>query len=340
MARHVNIPVFIPNLGCPYKCVFCDQREISGSKFSLSDVRETISKALSTVEPDAEREIAFFGGSFTGIGDRLMTSLLDIAQEFISGGTVGSIRLSTRPDMIDGHILGILSRYSVRTIELGIQSVDDRVLSASNRGHAAAVSYEACRMVREYGFDLVGQMMIGLPESTPASERETAEMICRSGAVGARIYPAVVLRGTEMERMAGAGKYSPVTVEDAVSRSADLIEIFDSHGVAVLRVGLCASDGLSEGDAVGGAYHPALGEMARGEVFRRRIDERLEVLGAHGASRAEVFVPKGAVSAAIGQRRANAEALRSKFNINTLKIIENPQLIGYNIDVSLSAQEK
>ena len=338
MRRHVNIPVFIPNLGCPHKCVFCDQREISGARFDISSVRRSISEALATVEEDADCEIAFFGGSFTGIGIPLMTSLLDIAREFTDAGRVGSIRLSTRPDMIDDGILDILSRYAVRTIELGIQSMDDAVLEASRRGHTAAVSERACRMIKERGFGLAGQMMTGLPGATPESERMTAESICRMGASAARIYPAVVLRGTEMERMAADGRYVPLTVGEAVSRSADLLEIFDRHGVKVLRVGLCASDGLSEGDAVGGAYHPALGEMARGEVFRRRIDARLAEMGAGGGSGTVVVsVPRGAASAATGQKRANAAALKSKFNIKTLKIIENPQLIGYNIDVSVSA---
>ena len=337
MPRHVNIPVFIPNLGCPHKCVFCDQREISGARFDPSSADRIISEALATVGPDAEREIAFFGGSFTGIGVPLMTKLLDTAQKYVDRGDAGSIRLSTRPDMIDEEILDVLCRYSVKTVELGIQSVSDDVLKASGRGHTAADAEKACRMIRDRGLDLVGQMMIGLPGASPESETGTARFICRAGACAARIYPAVVLRGTEMERMTADGRYVPLTLGDAVSRAADCLEIFEENGLKILRVGLCASDGLSESDAVGGAYHPALGEMVRGELFRRRIDAAIGLSGAAGAECVTVGVPKGAVSAASGQKRSNAEALRRKFNIKTLKIIENPQLSGYNVIVSPSA---
>ena len=176
--RHVNIPVFIPHLGCPNDCVFCNQRMISGHlSFDADSVDGEISRALSTVEPDADCEIAFFGGSFTGIDRALMIRLLDIAKKYADSGRVSSIRLSTRPDYIDGEILRILSRYPVRTIELGVQSLSDRVLSASRRGHDASRSVEAMREVRGAGFSLVGQMMIGLPLSEPGDETATAEKL-------------------------------------------------------------------------------------------------------------------------------------------------------------------
>ena len=197
--RHINIPIFIPHLGCPNQCVFCNQRKISGREsFDLNSVSLEIENALSTVDSNDEVEIAFFGGSFTGIDRTLMVSLLEIAHSYILEGRVGSIRCSTRPDYIDEEILSILKKYGVKTIELGLQSTSARVLENAKRGHNFEAELKSCRMIVENGFDLVGQMMIGLPSSDIESEIRTAEFITSVGAVGARIYPTVVFYGTEL----------------------------------------------------------------------------------------------------------------------------------------------
>ena len=173
--RHVNIPVFIPHLGCPNNCVFCDQRKISGCiYFDESCVENEILKALSTLSPEDDIEIAFFGGSFTGIDRELMMRLLKISDKFIDSGRVRSVRCSTRPDYIDSEILKILREHHVETVELGIQSMSDRVLEASKRGHSAENTRAACRAIKESGFKLIGQMMIGLPTSTVDDEIRTA----------------------------------------------------------------------------------------------------------------------------------------------------------------------
>ena len=169
MKKHANIPIFIPHLGCPNDCVFCNQRSISGHmSFDESKVRFEIKEALSSIEKIGEIEeveIAFFGGSFTGIDRSLMVYLLETAHEYITAGRVDSIRLSTRPDYISEEILDILEKYGVRTIELGLQSMCDDVLIRSRRGHDASTAERACRMIKERGFSLIGQMMIGLPGS-------------------------------------------------------------------------------------------------------------------------------------------------------------------------------
>lgn len=178
--NHVNIPVFIPHLGCPNMCVFCNQRAISGVSSFIPDMaEETIETALSSLDGMADRtEIAFFGGSFTGIDRELMVSLLDLAQSYVEDGRVSGIRMSTRPDYIDGEIISILKNYTVKAVELGIQSTSDKVLAASKRGHTSECSFRAMTMLRDAGFTTVGQMMIGLPLSTREDEVKTAEDIC------------------------------------------------------------------------------------------------------------------------------------------------------------------
>ncbi len=334
MKKHVNIPVFIPHLGCPNQCVFCNQRFISGVEtFSADKVVQTIDLALLTISRDTETEIAFFGGSFTGIDRALMISLLETAQRYVERGQVQAIRLSTRPDYIDVEVLEILSRYSVRTIELGIQSMDDAVLRASRRGHTAEDSARAAALVRAYGFSLVGQMMVGLPASTPESEQRTAAFICDAGAAAARIYPVVVFHGTELCGMMQSGLYEPLESDEAADRAADILRIFARRGVSVIRVGLCAGESLASEDKVlGGAFHPALGEMTMGRLYGRMIAEQLRAYGGECAGKTvEVSVAPGEISKAVGYCGENRERLKKDFHIKRLKIVEKNGLMLYNI---------
>lgn len=343
--RHVNIPVFIPHLGCPNDCVFCDQRKISGRVcFDESGVEREIETALATLSPDDDVEIAFFGGSFTGIDRDLMLRLLAISDKFINDGRVCSVRCSTRPDYIDGEVLKILAEHHVKTVELGIQSTSDRVLAASKRGHTAERTREACRLVKEYGLRLIGQMMIGLPDSTPEDEMETASEICALGADGARVYPTVVFADTELALMTRDGRYKPLSVDSAVERTASVLDVFDRADVPVIRVGLQSGENLSsEESVVGGANHPALGELAMGELFYRRICESADALVSCADAAGKtmtVFVPRGATSRAVGQKKRNILRLNEKYcknlAINRIKILENSSIIGYNIIIDLS----
>lgn len=330
--RHVNIPIFIPHLGCPNNCVFCNQRTISGhGDFKIDTVRDEIDTALSTLDVDTEREIAFFGGSFTGIDRELMIELLDLAESYVERGLVREIRLSTRPDYIDDGILDILSRYSVKTIELGLQSMRDTVLCASKRGHDAECAVRACRAIKARGFSLIGQMMIGLPESSAEDEIYTAELICSVGADGARVYPTVVFAETELADMMREGRYLPLDTDIAVERTKNVLDVFDKQGIPCIRVGLCASENLRDASlAIAGATHSAIGEMAMSELFFERICEELDRRSVHGGSLI-IYVARGATSKAIGQKKKNKENICKKYCLESLKVLEKNELLGYNI---------
>lgn len=330
--KHVNIPIFIPHLGCPNACVFCNQRTISGhGDFKIENARAEIDEALSTVPEGVPTEIAFFGGSFTGIERSLMVALLDLAQSYVDGGRVSQIRLSTRPDYIDGEILDILSRYSVRTVELGLQSLDDGVLSASRRGHSAECAFEACRAVKAAGFELIGQMMIGLPYSDAEKEKMTAEAICSLGADGARVYPTVVFADTELAAMTERTDYIPLSLDDAVERTKNVLDIFDRHGVPCIRVGLCASENLADASkAIAGATHSAIGELAMNDLYFERICKELDSRHVRGGG-VRVYVARGATSKAVGQNRKNKVKICQKYELEYLKVLEKSDILGYNI---------
>lgn len=327
--KHRNIPIFIPHMGCPNMCVFCNQRSISGkTSFDRAKVRDEISSVLDTIPTDCEVEIAYFGGSFTGIDRELMIYLLDTAQSFINRddgrARVTGIRMSTRPDYISEEILNILSGYSVCAIELGLQSMDDGVLAASKRGHTVAEAESACRMIVERGYQLVGQMMIGLPSSTQESEIYTAKRICELGATSARIYPTVVFYETELAVMAARGEYMMLDTDEAVSRSVKALEVFEQNGVECIRIGLCASDNLSDPSCVmGGASHPALGELVLGEYAFMKMMALVRSKDSDTFARSITFtVPRGRASVCIGQKGKNRDRLMRELGARRVIIKE------------------
>jgi len=331
--KHVNIPVFVPHLGCPHDCVFCNQKTITGVReFDIARADEEIAKALSTIDRDnTEVEIAFFGGSFTGIERDLMLSLLSISDKYFDRGLISSVRCSTRPDYIDGEILDILKEHHVGTIEIGVQSMSDKVLEASMRGHNSMTTENACRLIVGRGFELVGQMMIGLPMSTPQDEIMTAERICALGATVARIYPTVVFYGTALCDMSRDLRYTPLSVEEAVERTSDVLEVFINHDVVVVRIGLCESDGLHDENGIyAGAFHPALGEMCVSRYYLKRF---VRLLSAYDGPLKNVtlLTARGSLSKAIGQHKTNRKKLEEKFPSLKISFGESCSLNKYEI---------
>lgn len=335
MKKHINIPLFIPHLGCPNTCVFCNQRTITGvNSFRADSVIATIEEALSTVSPDTEAEIAFFGGSFTGIDRKLMCELLEIASSYLKAGRISSIRCSTRPDYIDGEVLDILQKYGVGTIELGLQSSDDKVLELSKRGHDREAEIRACEMITSRGITLVGQMMIGLPGSTAESELETARFIIDSHASAARIYPTVVFHGTELCDMARDGRYKPLDTEEAIRRTAPVLKLLYDGGVDVIRIGLCASENLADQSKYyAGPNHSALGELVIGELYYINIKELLTREDLSEQRNFEVLVAPGALSKAIGQKKRNKLRLMSELSLSKLTFLESDGVSGFGVRI-------
>lgn len=337
--KHKNIPIFIPHLGCPHDCVFCNQKKISGhARFDPDTVIPEIETALSTMSEDEKPEIAFFGGSFTGIDRDVMISLLDIAEGYVRAGKVSGIRMSTRPDYINDEILDILGSYTVSAIELGLQSFDGNVLMLSERGHDAECSKRACRAIVKRGIPLVGQMMIGLPGADVETERTTARMIVSLGCTAARVYPTVVFRHTKLCAMAERGEYIPITDEEAILRTKEVLKILIPAGITLLRIGLCSNEDIRDPDTVhSGATHPAIGELCIGEYYYDAVRER--ILGLDGVFEAlTVHVPASDVGKAVGQRRRNssrlfAEFCREKKQFKKIKFVGDSSLSDYSISI-------
>ena len=336
--KHVNIPIFIPHLGCPNDCAFCNQRKITGHmQFSAESVIPQIEGVLKTLNGQ-KAQISFFGGSFTGIDRPLMIKLLEIGQDYIKSDMVDSLRCSTRPDYINEEILDILLQYGVKTIELGVQSTSDKVLSACSRGHNAECAVKAMGAVKAHGFELIGQMMTCLPESTLEDEINTASDICKSGADGARIYPLVVFKDTALEKMVQTGKYIPVDEEENVFRAKEVKKVFLKHGVPVIRLGLQAQDNLTaSGDISAGGYQPAIGAMADSAIYLDIITEQLEKYDKAVLKNAfaTVNVARGETSSAVGMRKINKTILTEKYGLYKIKVVERDALAPFEASVRI-----
>lgn len=281
MKKHAIIPIFIPHEGCPNDCVFCNQKKITArsNPVTREDVVRAIETYLSTLKDmNLETlEIAFFGGSFTGIPIEKQSEYLSVAKEYKDAGKVDKIHLSTRPDYINEEILDNLKAYGVDVIELGVQSFDEEVLRLSNRGHSVAAVYEASELIKSYGFTLGIQLMIGLPGDTLEKAIYSAKETVKIAPSIARLYPTVVIEETELFDMASDGRYTPLSLNESVSRTKAMYKILDEAGINIIRVGLKSSDIISDdGDITKGTFHPAMRQLVEGEIARELIEPMLD----------------------------------------------------------------
>lgn len=321
-ARNSIIPVFVPHLGCPNDCVFCNQRRISGhiEPATAQTVKNAIEETAALTPSGTKRQLAFYGGSFTAIPEGQQLELFEAAQPYLAEGVISSVRLSTRPDAIDAAVLKRLKKYGVAVVELGAQSMCDRVLELSGRGHDSAAVENASKLIKAAGFDLILQMMTGLPGDTDESCIESAKKIIALEPDGVRIYPTVIVRDTVLCDMWHTGTYREHTVEDAVRICAKIVPLFNEAGIPIIRMGLNPTEELSGGDALGGAYHPALGELVFSRIMLQKARELLAEVKPE--SRVVLGVSRSDVSKMIGQHRCNVKALMSELSLAELKIHE------------------
>lgn len=307
--KHSNIAFFVPHIGCPRQCSFCNQHAITGGAAppTPQDVEATCRRAAEQLgENVKETQIAFFGGSFTAIPREYMVSLLEAAQNAVQTYGFQGIRCSTRPDAIDRETLELLQGYGMTAIELGAQSMSDKVLALNRRGHTAAQTVQAAGLIQDFGMELGLQMMTGLYGDTDDLACQTAESMVALRPDTARIYPTVVLPHTYLAELYGQGKYRPQTVEEAVSLCARLLPRFETAGIRVIRVGLHAEESVGN-KMLAGAYHPAFRELVQSRIFLERLLEKLEQTGA--GSYLVTVCPRD-ISVAVGNGKSNGKRLQ------------------------------
>lgn len=325
MNKEYVIPVFVPHLGCPNDCIFCNQKSISGQKKNMTkeEAKKTIDNFLENIkDTNAKKEIAFFGGSFTGIDENVQEELLQTAYEYIEKGQVDSIRISTRPDYINKEILKRLKKYKVKTIELGVQSANDYILGRANRGHTFKDVEKASKLIRRYGFDLGHQMMVGLPESNRIDEINTAKALIKLKPKMVRIYPVLVIKGTKLEKEYNEGKYEPLSVVQAVETCKQLVRMFTDKKIDVIRVGLQNTDEIcnpdnKESEVVAGPFHPAFGQLVESGMLYDAIVEKIKKLNVK-VKEVQVTVNPIDVNNVIGHKKENVLKLKDTYEVDLI----------------------
>lgn len=325
MKKEYIIPIFVPHLGCPQDCTFCNQKKISGQTkmITAEDVRNTINSFLSKFKySNRYIEVAFFGGSFTGIDVKKQEELLGAAYEFIKDKKINSIRLSTRPDYIDIEILKRLKKYGVKTIELGVQSSNDYVLKKCRRGHTFDDVKKASKLIRKHGFILGHQMMVGLPESNRNDEIKTACDLIKLKPKIVRIYPVLVVKGTRLEDDYNAGIYTPLSVDQAVEISKDLLKMFSAKKINVIRIGLQNTKEIQnpeneESQVVSGPFHPAFRQLVESAVWYDIISDEIKQYSSK-TKEIKIEVSPDDVNNVVGHKRMNIDKI---FEVYDIKLI-------------------
>lgn len=325
MKRQYIIPIFVPHLGCPNDCIFCNQKSISGQKKSVTkeEAKEIIDNYLKSIkDEEAQIEIAFFGGSFTAIEKEKQEELLQVVYEYIKDGKVESIRISTRPDCIDKETLKRLKKYKVKTIELGVQSANDYILNRANRGHTFEDVKKASKMIRWYGFKLGHQMMVGLPESTRIDEINTAKSLVKLKPKMVRIYPVLVVKNTKLEEEYEKGIYEPLSIVQAVEVCKEIVRIFADKNIDIIRIGLQNTDEISEpgtknSEVVAGPYHPAFRQLVESAMWYDAIVSKIKKLNAK-VKEVEVSVNPIDSNNVIGHKKENVKKLKDTYDVDLI----------------------
>ncbi len=332
--RIYRIPIFVPHKGCPHDCVFCNQKKITGhsdecSPQSVAAITDQYLKSIlkKCRREDAYIEIAYFGGSFTGIELELQKQYMQAANEYLAQGKIDGIRCSTRPDYINDEILNMLKSYGITTIELGVQTTDDECLRLSNRGHSIADVKNAAALIKKYGINLGLQMMTGLPGDTQQKSLKTADDIISLEPQCVRIYPTLVLEGTHLYDMYQKGEYKPFSLEATVDLCAQLVKKFESNNIEIIRIGLQTTDEINKNTVIG-PYHPALAELCYGRIERNRIEKYIIEKNIKNVC-LKIDSPKQNFSKIMGHKKENCVYFKNKYNVD-LKLCQSKQ---FNISI-------
>ena len=325
MKKEYIIPIFVPHLGCPNNCTFCNQKRISGQTkmVTAKDVKDTIEYYLKHFKDDNKYvEVAFFGGSFTAIDTDKQIELLEATQEYIKNKKVNSIRISTRPDAIDKEILKRMKKYHVKTIELGVQSTNNYILNRCKRGHTGEDVKKASKLIRRFGFILGHQMMVGLPESTKQDEINTAKELIKMKPKIVRIYPVLVIKDTELANEYERGEYTPLTVGQAVERCKEIVDLFNRKKINVIRIGLQNTEEISDpatekSSVVAGPYHPAFRQLVESSMWYEAIVNKIKQVNAK-VKKVKIIANDININNIIGHKKENILKLKEIYDVDVV----------------------
>ena len=324
--RPFIVPVFIPNQGCPHRCIFCDQRRVTGEhKIEAEDIKNIINIAIRSKKFKEELgiEVAFYGGTFTNLPIPYMERLLGVLQEYVKNGIVKRIRVSTRPDSVNKNVLYIMRSYGVESVELGAQSLDDNVLRLSKRGHSVEDTLRAFFLLRKMGFKVGIQLMPGLPGDNKEIFMRTIDKVIELGPDMVRLYPTLVIKGTELEQLYLRGEYRPLSLHEAVDICKNAVYELEKKHIPVIRMGLMNSGSLQK-NIVAGPWHPAFGLLVRSRIFIK--EHVLPLVKRAGSKRVNIFILPNNIPLLKGYKNEGIEMIESETGVNICNVFADPSI--------------
>lgn len=323
MSKINIVPVFVPHYGCPNDCIFCNQLKITNKNYieDLTKTKLDIEEYLTFFsDKNNETQIAFYGGSFTGLEKNLMIEYLKIANEFIENKQVDSIRLSTRPDYIDDEILEILKKYNVKTIELGVQSLNDEVLTVNNRGHGSLIVYEASKKIKKWGFELGLQQMVGLYKDSFNRSLNTTMEFIKINPDFVRIYPTLIIKDTELERLYLEGEFKPLTLEEAIEYIKPMYMLYYINDIQIIRIGLQPTENINLGnDVVAGPFHAAFKQVLLQDLYGEMVSAKISSL--REKEYITIYCNNKDLSYIVGNSGVNKKSYIEDYNIKKINFV-------------------
>jgi len=286
LQKPLIIPIFIPHSGCPHRCVFCNQSIITDTKQKLpgrKEIKKITDKYLQFKGRRDLVQLAFFGGNFLGLDTSYIIELLNITRELKQASKIDSVRFSTRPDTISEARLDLIKKFPVSCIELGVQSMNDKVLLLSNRGHSSRCTIDAASLLKKYEYETGMQIMVGLPgEDKKSTLKGAMDILCLKPDF-IRIYPLVVIRGSLIADWYESGRYTPLKLDQAITIVKKIYTMFKNKNIPVIRMGLQTSEILeSTGNILAGPWHPAFGHLVLSELFFDKAETKIKNLLSKG----------------------------------------------------------
>lgn len=336
MSRRNIIPIFVPHMGCPHDCIFCNQKKISGYDTDISGevVHHRILEYLSYFKKKNNIEVAFYGGSFTAMEEKTQEELLSVAFDLKKRNFIQKIRISTRPDAISERILMLLKKYGVDIIELGVQSLDREVLVATGRGHDDLCVYTSSHLIQKFDFSLGLQQMVGLPKDNYEKSLFTTEKFIELQPDFVRVYPTLVIKDTDLATKYFTKNYQPLTLEDSIPWISNLLLRYMQEGIKVIRIGLQATENIQIGkDVIAGPFHPSYGQLILNRLLTNGLIEYLKERDAYGKS-IKIFCNGRELSNLVGQKSYGKQRIERTLELSQLKLYKE-ELPFYQIIVHI-----
>lgn len=325
------IPIFLPQAGCPHRCIFCNQyaiTNISSNKIASDTLAENMDRFLTyNHRKNPNVQISFYGGNFLGLPESKMIQLLEMAQSYIDSHKVTGIRFSTRPDTVSQKQLQLLTKYAIQTIELGVQSMDDNVLNTSQRGHTSESTCLATELLKRFAFQVGHQLMTGLPGDNPNTFMQTIERVIALKPDFVRIYPTLVLKGSLLAKWYREGNYTPLSLNQAVTIVKDNLIRLQKNNIPVIRMGIQPQDNL-EYHILSGPYHPSFGHLVYSEIL---LDNVTACIQQSTANHIAILVNPKKMSEMKGINQINVKHLSHRFPNKKIQIVSDPGISDVQI---------